>query len=287
MINKIVIGTANFGLSYGINNSKGKVSGENITKILLLAEESGVSIIDTAQAYGDAEERLGTILKKIKSNLKTITKLKPSFSDKVSELVDSSLCKLGVKNLYGVLFHEFKDFLKDKGVYSELKYLKQQGKINKIGFSVYYPSEIEFLFNNNIDFDIIQFPYNVFDRRFDYLLNELKARNVEIHTRSVFLQGLVFMEPEKLPDFLKGAKKSITELLRITKKSKMSISKLCLNFVLRNQYIDKVVIGVDSFMQFEQNLLDIGEASFMANIGEQLDKLRIEDEKIILPFNWI
>ena len=67
----------------------------------------------------------------------------------------------------------------------------------------------------------------------------------------------------------------------------MSISKLCLNFVLRNQYIDKVVIGVDSFMQFEQNLLDIGEASFMANIGEQLDKLRIEDEKIILPFNWI
>jgi uncharacterized protein len=287
MTNKIVLGTANFGLNYGINNSKGKVSDEEITRILLLAKESGVSIIDTAQAYGDAEERLGIILRKIKSNLKIVTKFKPSFREKVSELVDCSLCKLGTKNLYGVLFHEFKDFLKDKRVFSELKYLKKQGKINKIGFSVYYPSEIEFLFNSNIDFDFIQFPYNVFDRRFDYLLNELKARNVEIHTRSVFLQGLVFMKPEKLPNSLKGANKSITELLNITKKSNMSISKLCLNFVLRNQFIDKVVIGVDSFMQFEQNILDIRGAFFMDNIDEQLEKLRIEDEKIILPFNWV
>ncbi len=286
MINKIVIGTANFGLSYGINNSKGIVSDDDIIKILLLAEESGVSIVDTAQAYGDAEERLGTILKKMKSNLKTVTKLKLSFSEKVSELVDSSLSKLGDKNLYGVLIHEFKDFLNDNGVYSELQFLKQQGEINKIGFSVYYPSEVEFLFNNNFDFDIIQIPYSVFDNRFKYLLPKLKMHNIEVHTRSSFLQGLSFVRPNNLPSKLKGAKKSIEQLNKISEENEIPISALCLNFVLKNEFIDKVVVGVDSVSQLQQNLMDIKDKSLSVNVLNQLNNISISDEKIVLPFNW-
>lgn len=287
MNNKIVLGTANFGLNYGINNFNGKISDSELIEIILLAEKTGVSIIDTAQAYGDAEKRLGIALKGIDSKLKIVTKLKPSFNGRVSELLESSKIKLGIKNFYGVLFHDFQDFIKNKNTLTELKIIKEEAGVSKIGFSVYYPEEIEFLFNNNVDIDIVQFPFSIFDRRFEYLLKELKERNVEIHTRSIFLQGLVFMNPKNLPDYLKGAKETITELLKITDKYNLTINELCLNYVLKNKFIDNTIIGVDSAMQFEQNIMDANkEYSKWTEVSSNLEGLKIEDEKIILPINW-
>jgi aryl-alcohol dehydrogenase-like predicted oxidoreductase len=286
MINKIVIGTANFGLNYGINNSKGKVSDDDIIKILLLAEKLGICIVDTAQAYGDAEERIGIILKKIGCNFKIVTKLKPSFKENINDLIFSSQIKIGSENLYGVLYHDFQDFKNNQNSYSQLSMLKDKQKIEKVGFSVYYPSEIEYLFENNLNFDIVQIPYSVFDNRFNYLLPKLKKHNIEIHTRSTFLQGLSFMNANSLPNNLMGARKSIELLNMISKENKIPISALCLNFVLNNKFVDKVVIGIDSVLQLKQNLMDIKRKSSVRKVMNQLIKLSISDEKIVLPFNW-
>jgi aryl-alcohol dehydrogenase-like predicted oxidoreductase len=286
MNNKLAIGTANFGINYGINNSKGKMSDDEILKIFLIAESSGINIFDTAQAYGNSEERIGYALKKINSNFDIVTKLKPLFQEDVSNFIEDSLTKLGIKSLYGVLFHNFKDFHKNKEYYTQLTLLKDQGKIGKIGFSVYYPSEIEYLFGNNFGFDIVQIPYSVFDNRFEYLLPKLKKHNIEIHSRSTFLQGLVFMKPESLPYYLKGAKKQIAQLIDISKKYHISIASLCLNFVMSNPLIDKVVIGIDSVRQLKQNHKNLKDKFVVLEIVDQLKSLKIEDEKIILPFNW-
>jgi aryl-alcohol dehydrogenase-like predicted oxidoreductase len=286
MYSKLAIGTANFGLKYGINNTKGKVSDKELLNILKLAEDSGIKTIDTAQGYGNAEQRLGKTIKKSKDNFQIITKLKPSFIGDVIASVEESITKLDVSSLRGVLFHSFQDFKSNPNYFTKLQILQEKKRVDRIGFSVYYPSEIEYLFINKIEFNLVQFPYSVFDTRFSYLLPELKTRNIEVHTRSTFLQGLTFMNENSLPDYLTGAKDSIKSLKMISKNTNISISALCLNFVINNKLIDKVIIGIDSSNHLYQNIMDINKSQMVNKIIHKLRDVSIDDEKIILPFNW-
>ncbi|MCG8572052.1 MAG: aldo/keto reductase, partial [Spirochaetes bacterium] len=196
-MNKIGLGTAQFGLNYGINNSRGKIPTSEINEILLFAQKNGIDLLDTAYAYGESEKVIGQN-NEIINSFRIITKFPPKIKHPIKELFFESLTNLKRSTIYGYLIHDFQTYLSNKVILSILKELKSERKVAKIGFSLYYPDQLKYLFDNNLKIDIIQIPYNIFDRRFDDLLPLAKKEKIEVHIRSVFLQGLVFKDPKIL-----------------------------------------------------------------------------------------
>jgi len=192
-MSELVLGTVQFGLPYGITNVNGQVDKNEAKKILNFAKKVGINTLDTAISYGNSENTLGEIGVK---GFKIITKTSP-LRNNVSEVIKNfhqSLNKLGVKQVEGLLIHNFQD-TKEKMfnvLLNELNNFKKAGLIRKIGFSTYNPEEIDFLLSN-YEFDLIQVPFNVFDTRLieGGQLNALKNRNIEVHARSIFLQGVL------------------------------------------------------------------------------------------------
>lgn len=278
LIEKITLGTVQFGLDYGIDNPYGKPTQSAINTILNCAKENNINKLDTAEAYGCSQE---TISEKSK-DFDIISKLHPNFTN-VANNFKESLNTLNLNSVYGYMYHNFESFLNNKSSYNTFINLKEEGKIKKIGFSVYHPHEIEFLFNNNYEFDIVQLPYNFFDRRFEYLFPELKEKGTEIHTRSIFLQGLFFKNSDNLPSFFNSIKNKIETIYTISKNYKCSIAELCLHFGLNNPFIDQLVIGINSLENLKENI------EIVSNVKEspkELFSLKVENETIILPYNW-
>lgn len=285
MIQKLAIGSANFGLKYGINNKKGELSTLELKKILNEAYDRGVNFIDTAQAYGSAEKKLGEVLG-LNDKFNLITKLAPNFyqTESLTSVLQNSLNSLNIKQFYGVLYHDFNDFLNALSTFDELKNLKNKGEIKKIGFSLYFTKELDYLLNNNIQFDLIQIPYNIFDRRFEKYFDELKLRNIEIHVRSVFLQGLFFKKPEELSNYFASVKSKIDKIHKKSIEKGISIAEFCLKFAVYNPNIDKVVIGIDSKKQLMENILILSNQKIV--LDSDFIHLEEENEKIILPIYW-
>jgi aryl-alcohol dehydrogenase-like predicted oxidoreductase len=284
---KLVIGTAQFGLDYGISNFSGKVNQKEVNAILKFASEMGIKFLDTATAYGDSEEAIGQSV--ISSNeFKIISKChKESHTrQQVFDSLDHSLKKLGSKQLYGYLAHDFQS-IQSEEFYESLQAAKTFNKAIKIGVSAYYPWQVEWIFEN-VEIDIIQFPYNLFDRRFKYLLPELRKRKIEVHVRSVFLQGLFFLPIKQLGNHFNPIKPILKKLDNLTDKYELGIPDLLLNFCLAENLIDKTLIGVTSVNELKQNVQSLNVFQLMQNekIFEQLDDFEIHDESILLPFNW-
>ena len=285
-MSKLIIGTANFGMDYGISNPSGKLSDKKITRIFEAGQNCGIDTMDTAQAYGDAEKRVGNILNENNFNFNIITKLKPGISGSIIDLFETSLTKLKTKQLYGLLYHSFADYKVKPDTWYDLQKLKNIGKVLKIGFSLYYPYELELLIRNNIDFNIIQIPYSIFDRRFEYLFEILKMREVEIHTRSVFLQGLVFSNPNELNPKLSKLKEKIEILQNLSSLHSMSIASICLNFVYMNSNINNIVIGVNDANSLIENTNSVKDYNRIAQFTMELERLQETDEQLIIPSNW-
>lgn len=283
----IVLGTAQFGFDYGINNKRGKISKKEVFKILNYAKNNDIDSLDTAASYGQSEEVIGKFIKQRKKSFKIISKITFSGDPKIDVNLEKSLNKLGVKQLEGYLIHDFKFYLKKPEILKTLKKYKTKGLIKKIGFSLYYPKELEYLLTNNIRFDIIQVPYNIFDQRFEPYFSQLKKRHIEIHVRSVFLQGLVFKNLSKLAPRFKKIKLKLEYLNKIARDLDISISALCLNFAFLNTNIDKIIIGVDTLGNLKDNLKALKYRAKVKEIYKNLKILKENDEKIILPFNWI
>lgn len=287
MNNKLILGTAQFGMDYGVNNKRGKILQSEVFDILNKAAERGIDIFDTASSYGESEKIIGEYVKANQKNLKLISKLSECRQDEVRKIFTRSLSMLNAHKLYGYLVHSFENFKTDMKIWSELESLKNEGKIEKIGFSLYLPSELEFIFDNNLKIDIVQFPFSVFDNRFKPYFPELKKKKVEIHARSIFLQGLAFMQPDNLPEYLIKAEDYVRRLQSISAESGIPISALCLYFVLVNPSIDRVIVGVDSLKHLNENLEDIDSFKTIERIYySKLDKLAISDGNLILPYKW-
>ena len=289
MSSKIALGTVQFGLDYGINNLAGQIPRNEVFEILEFAHKNGICMLDTAAAYGNSETIIGNFISKTKiADFKIISKYSSMEveEDEINEaiLVDS-IKKLNVKSLYGYLAHDFKKFRNNVKQIKKFLDLKKTGLINKIGFSFYNPQDLQFLIENKIEFDIIQIPYNVFDRRFESYFTILKEKNVEIHIRSCFLQGLVFMKPEKLPVNLVGISHKLSQLQSIAANSNISIHFLCLSFCLANTNIDKVILGVDSLQNLKDNISNLNNKTEQT-VTDQLCALKEENESLILPINW-
>lgn len=279
---KLAIGTVQFGLKYGVNNAHGQTSLDEARTILDFGSKIGVELLDTAADYGTSEDVLGRLL--ANSNRFKFT-TKTSRDVDFDESVNRSLQRLGVSNIYGVFVHDFGSFRANPKSFEKLLALKDQGKIEKIGFSVYLPAEVDYLLENDLAFDIVQLPYSVFDQRFEPYFGPLKEKAVEIHIRSVFLQGLVFMHPESLPKFFQPIAPKIEALNQIATISGNSIQALCLNFVRKNKNIDYCIIGVDNVQGLKSNHEALHEVVNKSDL-EKMAGLCEENDNMILPYKW-
>ena len=277
MNNKLVLGTVQFGCQYGIN-SAGRPDEKTVLEILDLAYHSGITNLDTSSAYGNAEYISGKVLSASDSSFQIISKY-PESGKSVATVLDQTLTDLHVSSVYGYLLHHFRVYQNNPEIWKEFLDLKERGKLKKIGFSLYSPSELEILLTDDVPFDLVQFPYNVFDRQFEPYLELLHKRGVEIHVRSTFLQGVFFMVRERLPEKLKPLAPYLTKLDDYAQATDMTVAEVALNFNLQNPFIDGVLIGVDSVGQLQDNLRNISERKVELSID-------VKEKELLNPGNW-
>jgi aryl-alcohol dehydrogenase-like predicted oxidoreductase len=271
---KLGLGTVQFGLPYGISNTSGQTSAEEVSRILQAAAENGITVLDTASAYGTAEIVLG---KNDMSSFHIVSKyITPSAGKTIQEQLTGSLQNLQVKKLYGYLAHRPAEILNDKDQWKILKEFQQKGLVEKIGFSVNATEELRALLDKNCIPDLVQAPYNYFDNRFEGLMIKLKETGCEIHTRSAFLQGLFFKDIHTLPSFFDTVKPLLKRVQQQTK----NIPGALLHFVATKPFIDKVIIGVENVQQLLMNISDL-------KLSIELEKnTAAVPEQILVPSNW-
>lgn len=288
---KLGLGTVQFGMDYGISNKTGKTPAAEVAAILDLAAMRGVRVIDTAHLYGDSEEVLGKFLPESGFDIvtKTPSLRKPLITqddcDEVRRAFTLSLERLKKEKVYGLLLHHAGDaqVAGGKDLLGTLSDLKREGKIEKIGVSVYDMEQIDFL-TENFDIDLVQLPLNVFDQRLvsSRSLKKLKTRGIEIHVRSAFLQGVVFMEAEDVP--VSGLRPALRRFHKVVKARGISPVSAALAFVAGLEEVDCVICGVNSAAQFKalcdemEQLPDLPAGFF--------DEFAINDVNLVNPANW-
>ncbi|QJD72422.1 aldo/keto reductase [Marinobacterium sp. LSUCC0821] len=248
---KIALGTAQFGLVYGVANASGRVPENTSQDIISLARELNVDTLDTAAAYGTSEEVLG---RAGIENFKVISKVLPGTdciekpASWVNRCIDRSLTNLKCDSLYGLLLHRPLDLLQSSGgeLYEALVNLKRQGLVGKIGISVYGPDDLDKL--TDFDFDLVQAPMNILDRRLanSGWLEKLTKQGAEVHIRSAFLQGLLLMPAVKRPEYFKPWQKLLSEYDTWVSDQQLSHLQACLGFLSEYSEINKIVVGVDT-----------------------------------------
>ncbi len=283
---KISIGAAQFGFPYGIANKTKNFNLGNINEIIRCAEKNKIDLIDTAILYGDSEHNLGSVGV---SNFKVITKL-PSLIDNqkdlskwVNDQVDASLSRLKIKKLYGILLHKADDLLGPRGeeLYKIINELKAQ-KTLKIGISIYD----YFILDQVIDrfnIDIVQAPFNLFDRRMEKngRFKKLEEKGIEIHIRSIFLQGLLLMNKKDIPNYFKRWEQLFFDYHRWLDSNKISPIDACISFLNQFKEINKIIIGIDSLIQLEEILV-----SSKKSLHTTCPEFSCEDLDLINPSNW-
>lgn len=286
---KLALGTVQFGIDYGISSLNGKVKSKEIKKILNYAYSKNIDLLDTALNYGNSEKIIG---KFNALNFKVVTKTRYFDNLKINnndvKLLNcdfhQSLKNLKQDSVYGVLIHDAKDLLKpgSEKLIDQLQKLKQSKKIVKIGVSVYDYSELKFIIDN-FDIDIVQLPLNILDQRMvsNGMLTMLHKKNIEVHARSIFLQGLLLMSKQKRPNKFK----SWSSLWKIWHEwlddNKITALEATLRYALSIVEVSKVIVGVDTKDQLEQ--IVVASKGILPKIP--LD-LCTNDVNLLNPSNW-
>ena len=288
MKSKLGLGTAQFGLNYGIANSSGQPNLSEVRSILQFAHSKGIELIDTAAAYGSSEVAIGGSGEADAFKIVTkIPKLTPN-SLSVTESLNYSCQKLKVERVYGLLFHHVDDLLgpHGKNLWKDALELKKSGLVTKIGASIYSPDQVDSLLTHFRP-DLIQVPLNLFDQRLIHggQLKKLKSFGVEIHVRSVFLQGVLLMDPKNLPDFLGDAAPPLKKLQARAEALGLSPLQFSLGFVLGLPEVDCVIVGVDGLVQFQQILDQIESLGTGIQIDRPID-FAVQSERVINPVLW-
>lgn len=279
---KIVLGTVQFGLNYGINNSNGQTDEEEVAHILEEANHNFIYTLDTSAAYGNSESVLGRNIGNIPFNI--ISKY-PQGKLSVEEVFNNSLKLLKTNSLYGYLVHHFEFYQSCPEIFDSFRKLKEDNKVRKIGFSIYNPEQLQILLDKNVKFDIIQFPYNIFDRQFEPYFPTLLELGIEVHTRSAFLQGLFFKDTNTLPSYLLPLKRDLDSLHEYCKGNEISLESMALNYLIDNQFIDGVLIGVDNCEQLKKNINTVQNKLSPKDI-DFIDSIIIKDKRLLNPVNW-
>lgn len=290
MVDKICLGTVQLGKAYGITNTIGKTSKKEAFKILDYCVKRGINWLDTAEDYGTSQKIIGDYIKHNPGSFKIQSKISGSSnSNNLSSRFQQTLDELNVEFLDSYLFHSYRKFKSQSlNLLEETLILKKKKLCKKVGVSIY--SNNEALDKDVIKFtDEIQFPYNVFDnfnqRR--HLIKELKKNSKTIQIRSIFLQGLVFMNHTSLPNNLKFFKTPLWELNKIAAKHKISIAELALHYAFYSSFADKIIIGVESLQQLIYNLSHIDNLFKRGeDIFNEVNVINITKTNFLNPSNW-
>jgi uncharacterized protein len=285
-INKLALGTVQMGIAYGINNTRGKISFIDSQSILNESFSKGIRVLDTAVGYGDSHHVIGTFHEAYPDKkFEIISKISSSVDD-IDKEIEEYLHELRIDYLEGLLFHSFTSYKSSGDIIRKLVDLKSRGLIKKIGVSIYTNSEFEVLLRDK-EIDIIQLPFNLLDNFTlrGALLKEAKKLGKIIHTRSSFLQGLFFRNPNDELGIVRSLQRELLEINRIAQEEGLSIASLALGYCLAQITIDKVIIGVDSLEQLRSNLIDC-EVELSNNAIREIDKIIVKNIHLLNPSLW-
>jgi len=285
---KLALGTVQFGLDYGVANTDGKVDTTTMTSILQEAWSKGIDTLDTAISYGESEKRLGMTNVK---DWRIVTKL-PEIPNECTNIntwilnqVQKSLLRLGVTRISALLLHRPDQLLESNGVeiWKALQDLKQKNIVKKIGFSVYDCNQLDALWDS-FQPNIVQMPYNLLDQRFliSGWMKKMNDAGVEIHVRSIFLQGLLLMSKSDRPEKFNHWKEIWEVLDAWLLEYDITAVEAAISFAMDNPYIDKMVVGVDNVQQLEEILSII----LKRKIVHPPKSLHTSDVRLINPSQW-
>ena len=289
MESKLILGTVQFGLNYGINNNTGIISEKNIKKILDYAFNNGIKLLDTAEAYGLSQKRIGEYHKQSSNKFSVITKFNSTveyLSLDIIERVQSNLKILNVNKLYCYMFHSFKEFDKYFDTHrKDLLQLKKDGIITQIGVSIYTNDEFEKVLKFD-EITLVQLPFNLLDNdnKRKNIIKKAKGKGIEIHTRSVFLQGLFFKNSNKLPNKIKALSSYLNNLHDLCDED-YNINDLALNYVCNKKKIDKVLIGVDHILHLKLNL-NSEKKRIKNKLIMKIENINVKEISLLNPSNW-
>lgn len=293
-VSRLVLGTAQLGMDYGIANTTGQPDYNMARSIVQEAWESGICEFDTAQAYGQSEQVLGRVFKNlgIVDEVRVITKFAPHIdhSDRtvLNNALKISLNNLGVESLYGLMLHR-EDMLDlwEKGLGENLIDVVGSGKVKHIGVSVYSPERgVQVL--NTEGISMVQLPANILDRRFEKtgVFELADDMGKTIYIRSIFLQGLVLLNKGQLPKVMQFASKVIEELDILANKLRMSKMELALGYLKTTKPNARIVFGAETQQQVERNI-SIWEKHFRPDLFQELRHIFCSvDERILNPTLW-
>jgi len=285
---KIVLGTANFYQKYGVSNTKIK-SFIELKKILNFLKRKKIRYIDTAFSYNlqkNFRNKIDLSSFKIITKFKLPIQKKKLFIENLHLKIEKELKIFGINKFEAILLHDTNDL---NSKYSDelilkLNELKKKKLVKNLGISIYDKKEISNV-PKKLKLDIIQFPANVFDQRFLNVnfLNKLKKLRIKSQIRSVFLQGLLIKDIEKIRQFKnkKILKKKILTLDNWCIKNKIPKENVPLLFIKNHRKIDFLTLGIESLDQLKQNLALL-KISKMIN----LKKFATSNKKIIDPRKW-
>lgn len=286
---RLALGTVQFGLAYGVANRSGQVPADEVGRILAAAQAAGLDTLDTAMDYGDSEACLG---KQGVTAFQVVTKLS-ALPDDVADVqawmqgkVQASLQRLQVASLHGLLLHRPHQLWGAQGpaLMAALQSLKSSGLVRKIGVSIYGPEELDAVWAVCRP-DLVQAPFSLIDRRLHASgwLDRLHQAGVEVHVRSAFLQGLLLMSRNDLPEkFGKGWPQVWNAWHAwLSAHPDVSSAEACLGFVQGFPQVDRVVVGVDSLMQFEQLV-----AASSAKLASDWPEMGSDDVSLVNPAKW-
>ncbi len=289
---KLGLGTVQFGLDYGISNCSGKTPESEVRKILQLAVDSGVRVLDTATGYGDSEEVLGRVLP-MQHPFSIVTKTPAScsqelggeFVDRVRESFCLSLSKLGQKKVYAVLVHRAEDLLSTHGdrLMDALLEFRQRGMVEKVGVSVYSGVQIDAILER-YPVELVQLPVNVLDQRLiaSGHIAQLKCAGIEVHARSAFLQGLLLMSLAAVPGNFAPIRGHLESYHAYIESLGLTPLQAALGFVLGQSELDRVILGVNTAQQFSEVL-----AGHMTKVDvHSMARFALSDISVLDPSQW-
>jgi aryl-alcohol dehydrogenase-like predicted oxidoreductase len=291
---RLVLGTAQLGMPYGIANSTGKPDFETAVEIVKTAWDRGIREFDTAQAYGESEAVLGKAFLSlgISPDVKIITKLDPKLEphqgQEIKRAVKQSLERLHVPSLYGLLLHReaWLDSL-NHGLGKTLAALVEDGTVKHLGVSLYTPGNALRALADGI-MDMIQVPANILDRRFaDAGVFDLaRETGKQVYIRSVFLQGLLLMKPGELPANMAFARPALTKMDNFCAQYHYSRHAMALLYIKWKYPQARIIIGAEMPIQLEENLFMWQDNSASMPGIDEVDGWPMVPERVINPALW-
>ncbi|MDH4157955.1 MAG: aldo/keto reductase [candidate division Zixibacteria bacterium] len=290
-LSRLGLGTVQFGADYGISNVQGQSSFAQAREILAEAHRQGIAFIDTSPAYGVGEEVVGRCLPgghAFKIVTKTPVLGTAALTDDDAMVVKSSfyrsLQRLGQESLYALLVHRTDDLLARDGelLWDVMSDLKKWGLVEKIGVSVYSGDQIDRLLAR-FPIDIVQVPLNVFDQRLirSGHLARLQKRNVEIHARSIFLQGLLLMPLDDVPAYFRPVYPKLAAWRNRLREHGLSPAAAAENFARSVPEPTCFILGVNDKQQLTENI-----AAWNTPVEFDYDGFAVEDENMVDPARW-